>query len=213
MHALPIAIRLSKPEKFEKTFRPHFKPIDMSYIDPKILPEVTELPCSTYLPINRGIFPPQAVHSDLKYVKYIKPELRQKVHAQIERCIAFSQTNKNGPDTPYSTIVHRDLWTNNFMISKGKRTLSRKIATLIKFVKLAVPPPDANRNVSDVKIYDFQLYFYHSFALDLVFFLFTSVRLDDLNEHFDSFIQFYHSRFYKTLMEANCPLEHYTFEL
>lgn len=40
MHALPIALRLLKPKKFEKTFRPHFKPIDMTYIDPKILPQV-----------------------------------------------------------------------------------------------------------------------------------------------------------------------------
>lgn len=40
MHALPIAIRILKPERFEKTFRPHFKPIDMTYIDPKILPKV-----------------------------------------------------------------------------------------------------------------------------------------------------------------------------
>lgn len=96
------------------------------------------------------------------------------------------------------------------MISRGKRPLSRDV---IRSLNLFIFSTDANRNVSDVKIYDFQLYFYHSFALDLVFFLFTSVQLDDLNENFDSFIQFYHSRFYKTLMDANCPLEHYTFEL
>lgn len=40
MHALPIAIRLLKPKQFEKKFRPHFIPIDMSYIDPKVLPKV-----------------------------------------------------------------------------------------------------------------------------------------------------------------------------
>lgn len=48
MHALPIAIRLTKPEIFEKTFRPHFKPIDMNYIDPKILPKVSGIPCATF---------------------------------------------------------------------------------------------------------------------------------------------------------------------
>lgn len=116
MHALPIAIRILKPRRFEKTFRPHFKPIDMTYIDPKILPKVYyDWSFVSYIYLIRRS---QAVHYDLKYVR-INQTLRRKVDAQIKNCIAFSQINKNGSDTPYSTVVHRDLWTNNFMISKG----------------------------------------------------------------------------------------------
>lgn len=65
----------------------------------------------------------QAVRFDLKYVN-ISRQLRRKVNAQIDECIAFSRMNKNGPDTPYSTVVHRDLWANNFMISKGIAVIS-----------------------------------------------------------------------------------------
>lgn len=75
---------------------------------------------------------------------------------------------------------------------------------------------DARRNELDVKIYDFQLYFYHSFTLDLIFFLFTSVRIDVLNKNFVAFIRVYHRRFFNTLKDVNCPtqyLQHYTIEL
>lgn len=207
MHALPIAIRILKPRRFEKTFRPHFKPIDMTYIDPKILPKVYyDWSFVSYIYLIRRS---QAVHYDLKYVR-INQTLRRKVDAQIKNCIAFSQINKNGSDTPYSTVVHRDLWTNNFMISKGICVdWQSPPAQLMADVQFT----DENRNVNDVKVYDFQLYFYHSFALDVIFFLFTSVRLKDLNENFETFIRFYHHRFCQTLKDVNCPLDNYSFEL
>lgn len=63
-----------------------------------------------------------------------------------------------------------------------------------------------------IKIYDFQLYFYQSFVHDLIFFLLTSVRPDDLAKDFKLFIQCYHAEFVKTLKLVNCPLDDYTFE-
>lgn len=44
MHALPIAVRFLKPQHFEKNFRPYFIPIDMTYIDPIMLPKVCDMP-------------------------------------------------------------------------------------------------------------------------------------------------------------------------
>lgn len=62
------------------------------------------------------------------------------------------------------------------------------------------------------KIYDFQVYYYETFVFDLIFFLGTSVSLNELAQNFKSFIMFYHAEFIKTLKLMNCPLEDYTFE-
>lgn len=62
-----------------------------------------------------------------------------------------------------------------------------------------------------VKIYDFQLYFYETFVCDLIFFLFTSVRCDELTKNFKLFINHYHSEFVKTMKSVNCPLDDYTY--
>lgn len=63
-----------------------------------------------------------------------------------------------------------------------------------------------------VKIYDFQLYFYESFVCDLIFFLFTSVRCDDLTKNFQRFINHYLAEFVKTMNLVNCPLDDYSDE-
>lgn len=63
-----------------------------------------------------------------------------------------------------------------------------------------------------VKIYDFQLYFYQTFVCDLIFFLFTSVRCDDLKKNFKLFIYHYHSAFINTMKLANCSRDDYTYE-
>lgn len=63
-----------------------------------------------------------------------------------------------------------------------------------------------------IKMYDFQLYFYQSFVHDLIFFLFTSVRPNDLKENFHSFINYYHIVFTRTLKLVGMPMKDYTFE-
>lgn len=67
-------------------------------------------------------------------------------------------------------------------------------------------------NPMKVKIYDFQLSSYDSFALDLIFFLFTSIQNDVLKPNFKSFIMHYHTEFTNTLKTVNLPLNDYTFE-
>lgn len=69
--------------------------------------------------IDDGLPTSQAVRSDLTFVHGIDPVLSSKVDSQIDKCFEFGKLNENGPDTPYSTVVHRDLWTNNFMIRRG----------------------------------------------------------------------------------------------
>lgn len=39
---------------------------------------------------------------------------------QFKECDKFNKSTEHIADSPYTTIVHRDLWTNNIMILKGK---------------------------------------------------------------------------------------------
>lgn len=71
---------------------------------------------------------------------------------------------------------------------------------------------DASGKTAKIRIYDFQLYFYQSFVRDLIFFLVTSVRLDDLVRNFRIFINHYHEHFVKVLKRANCSLNDYTID-
>lgn len=67
-------------------------------------------------------------------------------------------------------------------------------------------------NPTKVKIYDFQSFYYESFVHDLIFFLFTSVRNNDLKANFKSFIDHYLVEFVKTMNFVKCPLDDYTSE-
>lgn len=56
----------------------------------------------------------------IDFIENITPTLLERVKQQMSIC---SQINRDiyahQTDTPYTTIVHRDLWINNIMISRG----------------------------------------------------------------------------------------------
>lgn len=80
------------------------------------------------------------------------------------------------------------------------------------FFRLLFFHSDENGAVSNVKFYDYQLYFYQSLVFDLIFFLFTSVRTEDLNEYLVKLINSYCDYFLKTLQTIKCPMEDYTMD-
>ncbi|KAG5867002.1 hypothetical protein JTB14_015334, partial [Gonioctena quinquepunctata] len=95
---------------------------------------------------------------------------------------------------PFASFSHDDMWVNNAMM------------------KLVNGRPIANKFV------DFQIYKYASPASDLLFFLFTSVQQQVLEEHFDTLIKFYHTEFLKILHDLGCDttpfrMEHFENEL
>lgn len=51
----------------------------------------------------------------------IDDELREKVLAQLMKCDNFQRDTTQVEDSPYTTIVHRDLWINNIMLLKGSK--------------------------------------------------------------------------------------------
>ncbi|KAG5893741.1 hypothetical protein JTB14_001385 [Gonioctena quinquepunctata] len=95
---------------------------------------------------------------------------------------------------PFATFAHDDMWVNNAMM------------------KLVNGRPIANKFV------DFQVYKYASPASDLLFFLFTSVQQQVLEEDLDTLIKFYHTEFLKNLHDLGCDttpfrMEHFEKEL
>jgi len=99
--------------------------------------------------------------------------------------------NKNGPPitSAYATAVHSDYWVNNTMVlndSEGK--------------------PLKN------KIVDLQIMQYDSALRDLVFFLFTSVVNEVLDEHYDDLIKAYHDTFIDYLKDFKVDLEPFTWK-
>lgn len=89
---------------------------------------------------------------------------------------------------PFVTLGHGDLWINNIMV---KFQDGKPVGT--KFV-------------------DFQNPRYGSPAMDLFFLLWTSVRLDVLEEHLDELLQFYHENFIENLQELKCDTSPFTLD-
>ncbi|KAI4461871.1 hypothetical protein MML48_5g00005485 [Holotrichia oblita] len=90
---------------------------------------------------------------------------------------------------PYATLVHKDLWTNNILIkyTDGKPT----------------------NNV----FVDFQVCRYESPAADVLFFLYSSVRMDIIKTKIDELMKFYYDELINVLRKLKCDLTPFTYEL
>lgn len=89
---------------------------------------------------------------------------------------------------PFATISHNDLWTNNTM----------QIFIMNKIQKN--------------KFLDFQIYTYNSPAMDLLFFIWTSVELSVINERFDDLLKYYYTNFVEVLDELGCDTTSFSWE-
>lgn len=89
---------------------------------------------------------------------------------------------------PFYTLTHRDLWVNNI---------------LVKY---------ENEMPVKAKIIDFQKYSYDSPAKDLIYFLITSVPLELLELHFESFLKFYHEHFIQQLKLFHCDTKPFSYD-
>lgn len=89
---------------------------------------------------------------------------------------------------PFATLCHSDLWSNNI---------------LIKFNK---DEPET------IKIVDYQLLHYNSFAKDLIIFLSVCVESDVLLNHYDDLLNFYYKHFTCTLERYGVNSNQYTYD-
>ncbi|XP_031632040.1 uncharacterized protein LOC116346242 [Contarinia nasturtii] len=116
--------------------------------------------------------------------------MQNTIRNQLNDAKNFYLKTERSQDTPYTTISHNDLWSMNIMFKRDK-TAKKSI---------------------QVKLLDFQMCGYESFALDLMFLLLFNAPIEDLRMNFKSFIEYYHSEFVKTLRLVNCSHDDYTFE-
>lgn len=104
----------------------------------------------------------------------------------VENYKSFSYENVK--NEPFTSICHSDLWVNNTLqILQADRII-------------------------DNKLVDFQFYCYDSPGQDVLFFLWSSVQLEVIKEHFDDLLQFYHMNFLQVLHEFCCDLLPFSFE-
>lgn len=86
-------------------------------------------------------------------------------------------------DNQFSTLIHSDLWANNILVKYGDREKSM---------------------VEEVTFIDFQFVSYGSPAIDLYFFLFTSLQTELLSlEIIDEFVEFYCEYLTRFLFQLN----------
>lgn len=102
---------------------------------------------------------------------------------------AFASNTKSIRKSAYNTICHNDFWVNNMMLQWDKEGRPQ-----------------------DIKIVDFQTTHYNSAAIDLLFFLFTSVESNVLVADLDSFLRLYFDELIESLGANGCPLEVFTWE-
>lgn len=110
----------------------------------------------------------------------------------VRKCFLLGEKNmRESPKfrEPYATVCHNDFWSNNAMIKY-----------------------DGNCPV-DAKLIDLQIMDYRSSANDLVFFLYSSIQIPVLNEHFDALVKLYHETLINVLKLFKCDSSPFTYEL
>lgn len=89
---------------------------------------------------------------------------------------------------PFATVSHNDLWVNNTMqVIKGDKILKNKFV-------------------------DFQMYSYSCPTDDLLFFIWTSVQLSVIKDHFSDLLEHYHKMFVDVLVCLGCDISDFSFE-
>lgn len=163
-HAIPLALKLRKPEVFNEKVRPYLAPMQRNSA-----PHEEEH--------NAMLL--EILQDSYKCIPWI-PKVKEVFKNVKAACAA-------PPREPFSTVSHGDMWVNN---------------TMIKFQR-GLPVHN--------KLIDFQICDYTSPAMDLLFFLFTSVQLSVLQDDLDGLLEFYHLHFISHLENLKCDITPFSF--
>ncbi|XP_056648855.1 uncharacterized protein LOC130453246 [Diorhabda sublineata] len=190
-HAIPLAMKIQKPKLFEEN-----------------IAKICKLPTP---PNKRGEMnpssPPNPLQGGDKDDKMKPPNLvplltevakedifcrnhvdkLEKFIIDMEKKMIEEFGAKTDPSLPFATLCHNDMWVNNTMQRSEQG----------KFVKN--------------KFVDFQMCSVSELFSDLIFFLFSSVDLITLENHFDYLIMFYHECFIKILEKCKCDVAPYAY--
>jgi hypothetical protein len=169
----------------------HALSVALKILKPQVFKETVIRACETYQIASQtdetGL--PTWIASTIRFVKAI-PECEPYVQ-KIENALVQFVKKTVPPKEPFAAFIHNDLWVNNTLFQYEKETTDTP--TGIKFV-------------------DFQLTQFSSPAKDLIFFIYSSAKLDVIDNHYDDLIQLYHFEFTNCLRRLDCDTDPFTLE-
>ncbi|GJQ85191.1 hypothetical protein Trydic_g13035 [Trypoxylus dichotomus] len=160
----------------------HEKPLDF---EKKMLPHLSKafaFNITDYFCENFGNSVKNACSKNPKCIPHLS-----KIDTALRELNYFNKNPVKGKSI-YTTLTHNDFWVNNI---------------LVKFEK--------GRPVA-VKVIDYQIIEFSSLAHDVIFFLYSSVNTELLEEKIDDLIRFYYDKFIETLISLKQDVSEYSFE-
>lgn len=169
----------------------HALSVALKILKPQAFKETVLRACETYQIASQtdetGL--PTWIGLTIRFVKEI-PECKPYLQ-KIENALVQFVKKTVPPKEPFAAFIHNDLWVNNILFQYDKETTDTP--TGIKFV-------------------DFQLTQFSSPAKDLIFFIYSSVKLDVIDNHYDDLVHLYHFEFTNCLRRLDCNTDSFTFE-
>ncbi|XP_044260258.1 uncharacterized protein LOC123008492 [Tribolium madens] len=162
LHAVPIGLKLHKPEVFNTEVRPYLSPwLPKKEMHDKYRAAIVEMVAQI----------PEISHLEKRILEGFDRELLPEI-----------------PREPFATIAHNDCWVSN---------------SLVKFDK---------QEAVDCKLVDYQVCGYGSPARDVLFFLFSSVKIEVLERWFEDLLKWYYENFISLLKGVKCDVQKFGFE-
>lgn len=174
-----------------KLARFHALSVALKILKPHVFKETVLRACETYHIASQtdetGL--PTWVATTIRFVKAI-PECEPYLQ-KIKNALVQFVSSTVPPKEPFAAFIHNDFWANNILFQYEKETTDTP--TGIKFV-------------------DFQLTQFSSPAKDLIFFIYSSAKLDVIDNHYDDLVQLYHFEFTNCLKRLDCNTDPFTLE-
>lgn len=154
----------------------------------KVMPALVQNKGLEQLPVEVGLAFHNSIMEGAKEVPELEPYL-ERIQKVVDYSAEHPYVNRARDDELFSTISHSDFWVSNTMLLRD----------------------NSGKPISN-KIVDLQIMTYSSAVRDLIFFLYTSVINEVLDEHYDQLIQTYYNSFIKTLKELKADTAPYSLE-
>lgn len=171
----------------------HATPICLKLLNPskfeeQIRPSLIQYKGLEVLPPEVGQSFHDVIMETAKNIEELQPYL-SRLQKLVDYFAVHPFVDRPPPTEPWGTIQHSDYWVSNTMLLR-----------------------DENGKPISNKMVDLQFLCYSTAPRDLIFFLFTSVRNDVLDKHFDEFIKIYYDSFIDTLKDYNLDLTPFSWE-
>jgi hypothetical protein len=132
---------------------------------------------------------PKWITSTMKYVEAI-PQCKSYLQ-RIKSSLIQYVKKELSPKEPFAAFIHNDFWVNNVMF---------------QYMQGRIDTP------TGIKFVDFQLTQFSSPAKDLIFFIYSSAKLDVIDKHYEDLVLLYHCEFTNCLKKLGCSTDPFSFQ-